>query len=200
MVSSNYSNVPTPVPFPQPDDIDNEDASTPATRKRSSTSASAMSNRLRTATGRLMEASPPPGMWAATGHAVAKAPSLKDIRTGSFGSDGWNEHAQRSRAGSRASRSTAATTTASSEQTDRPRGAARKTSSINILASETFPAVAEEDAHHEAQHDGQHDSTAAGMQPKQSGEKAAEPIHHDRPHTPKRTSSGHVRQPCESLS
>jgi Protein of unknown function (DUF2985) len=36
-----------------------------------------------------MEANPPLGMWQATSGAIATAPSLADIRRGSFGSSGW---------------------------------------------------------------------------------------------------------------
>lgn len=74
----------------------------PTARRRGSTSASATS-RLRSASLKLMDANPPPGMWAATGSTASKAPSLADIRRGSFGSDGWNEETQRKRASSRTS-------------------------------------------------------------------------------------------------
>ncbi|KAF2743002.1 hypothetical protein M011DRAFT_452006 [Sporormia fimetaria CBS 119925] len=70
---------------------------TPAHRERTSTNASANSaaSRVRAASIKLMNASPPPGMWAATGSAVARAPTMEDIRTASFGPTGWNEEAQR---------------------------------------------------------------------------------------------------------
>lgn len=42
-------------------------------------------------------------MWAATGSTVSRAPSLKDIRRGSYGSEGWNEEHQRKRCNSRSS-------------------------------------------------------------------------------------------------
>ena len=42
-----------------------------------------------------MEANPPPGMWAATGSLASKAPTLPEIRRGSFSPSGWNEAAQR---------------------------------------------------------------------------------------------------------
>lgn len=101
----------TPVPFPQPEGLDDNDAADPtstpdspsnARRPRTSTNTSTAS-RIRTASIKLMEANPPPGMWAATGTSASKAPSLADIRRGSYGSDGWNEHHQRHRATSRAS-------------------------------------------------------------------------------------------------
>ncbi|MCJ1359351.1 MAG: hypothetical protein MMC33_009353 [Icmadophila ericetorum] len=61
------------------------------TRKRGSTGSS----RLRAASLKMLESNPPRGMWAATGEAVAKAPSLADIRRGSFGSGGWEGDGQR---------------------------------------------------------------------------------------------------------
>ncbi|MCJ1474922.1 hypothetical protein MMC13_003582 [Lambiella insularis] len=61
-------------------------------RQRGSSGAS---GRLRSASLKFMESSPPLGMWAATGEAAAKAPSLTEIRRGDFGSDGWNEEGQR---------------------------------------------------------------------------------------------------------
>jgi hypothetical protein len=140
MVPSN--SISTPVPFPQPAGIrdPNSSASPPgspsnARRQRTSTIASTTSNRIRTASIKLMEANPPPGMWAATGSTASKAPSLADIRRGSFGSDGWNEETQRKRADTRTSQ----------EERTRP----SRTSSTVVTplegGSEPFPAVTEED-------------------------------------------------------
>jgi hypothetical protein len=140
MASSNST--PTPVPFPQPKGINNPNSSaTPpdspgnARRQRTSTNASAISNRVRTASIKLMEANPPPGMWAATGTTTSKAPSLADIRRGSFGSDGWNEDTQRKRAGSRTSQ----------EKTREPSRVASGSISPLEGGVEPFPAVTEED-------------------------------------------------------
>ena len=44
---------------------------------------------------KFMESNPPLGMWHATGESVAQAPSLADIRRGSFGSSGWDGEGQR---------------------------------------------------------------------------------------------------------
>ena len=62
------------------------------TRNRGS---SAASGRLRSASLKFMESNPPLGMWHATGESVAQAPSLADIRRGSFGSGGWDGEGQR---------------------------------------------------------------------------------------------------------
>jgi hypothetical protein len=125
----------TPVPFPQPEDIRNPsaptDSPTNAQRNRTSTDASTTSNRIRTASIKLMEATPPAGMWAATGATVSKAPSLKDIRRGSFGAEGWNHETQRKRAGSRTSNE------------DRARNASAAVPPKE--GTEPFPAVTEED-------------------------------------------------------
>ncbi len=61
-------------------------------RNRSST---ASSGRLRSASLRFLESSPPGGMWSATGQALAQAPTPLEIRKGSFGRDGWDGHIQR---------------------------------------------------------------------------------------------------------
>ncbi|XP_014558087.1 hypothetical protein COCVIDRAFT_36492 [Bipolaris victoriae FI3] len=200
-MASPNSNIPTPVPFPQPPGIANQDTSnsgpeSPTTngRDRSSTNASTVSSRLRSATGKLMEANPPPGMWAATGTTAARAPSLSDIRTGSFGSDGWNEHAQRSRAGSRASRHasgsrTSTTVTATSEQPEPSHAAIRRTSSNNVLGTQSFPALVEEDTRQVLEHDAQHNAVP-GAPSKHSSDTATEYVDGDRPQQPKRTSSG----------
>ncbi|KAF1917982.1 hypothetical protein BDU57DRAFT_445626 [Ampelomyces quisqualis] len=131
----------TPVPFPQPQGLRSPtsgssppDSPSNTRRNRTSTNASTASSRIRTASIKLMEANPPPGMWAATGTTVSRAPSLADIRRGSFGSDGWNEETQRKRAGTRGSQ----------EEKMRP---SRKTSAaVSPLegGTEPFPAVTEE--------------------------------------------------------
>jgi len=62
------------------------------TRNRSST---ASSGRLRSASLRFLESSPPSGMWDATGNVLAQAPTPMEIRRGSFGHSGWNGAMQR---------------------------------------------------------------------------------------------------------
>ena len=102
------SSTPTPVQFPQqfsisppspqsPNSQPPSSPATPRTRARASTNASVASatSRLRAASIKFMEANPPPGMWAATGSLTSKAPTLPEIRRGSFSHSGWNEAAQR---------------------------------------------------------------------------------------------------------
>ena len=62
------------------------------TRNRSST---ASSGRVRSASLRFLESSPPVGMWQATGNALAQAPTPAEIRSGSFSYDGWDREMQR---------------------------------------------------------------------------------------------------------
>ena len=62
------------------------------TRIRSST---ASSGRVRSASLRFLESSPPVGMWQATGNALAQAPTPAEIRSGSFSHDGWDREMQR---------------------------------------------------------------------------------------------------------
>ena len=57
--------------------------------------SSGASGRLRSASLRILESNPPPGMWHATGEAVAKAPSLAEIRQGTFDISRRSEDGQR---------------------------------------------------------------------------------------------------------
>jgi hypothetical protein len=130
------ANITTPVPFPQPEGLYDNTSSSPTPtaaakqRTRASTNASSASSRIRSASIKLMEADPPPGMWAATGSAASKAPSLVDIRRGSFGSEGWDEQRQREhRRGSQGSN-------------ERP--ANNRKGSSGKLGVEPFPALTEE--------------------------------------------------------
>lgn len=103
-----------------------------------------------------MEADVPPGMWAATGQSASKAPTLAEIRRGSFSSQGWNEESQRQKAERRQSQSEESgkriprKTSAASESPSRPNlGKSLRTSSSGLLnatkGSEPFPTVAEEE-------------------------------------------------------
>ncbi|KAL5427685.1 hypothetical protein PMIN06_000264 [Paraphaeosphaeria minitans] len=112
-MDSSDRDVPTPVPFPRPDAMQTTPSPTDATpptpiakQTRTSTNAStgSVTSRIRTAGIKAMEASPPPGMWAATGSVTAKAPTLSDIRGGSFGESGWKDRPQRMKAGRKGSR------------------------------------------------------------------------------------------------
>ena len=60
-------------------------------RNRDSTTSS----RIRSASLRFLESSPPSGMWHATGSVLAQAPTPLEIRRGSFGYSGWDEQGQR---------------------------------------------------------------------------------------------------------
>ena len=145
------TNVSTPVPFPQPEGL--HDSSKGKQRTRTSTNASSASSRIRSASTKLMEADPPPGMWAATGSAASKAPSLVDIRRGSFGSEGWDEQRQKEhRRGSQ-------------ESNERP--ANNRKGSSGKLGVEPFPALTEERSSFETrerapQYDGQYDVKEVG--------------------------------------
>ncbi|KAF2280522.1 uncharacterized protein EI97DRAFT_124894 [Westerdykella ornata] len=92
------ADIPTPVAFPfPPPDPDHGTANSPTTprrRSRTSTVASNASSRIRSASIKFMEASPPPGMWAATGTTIARAPTLSDIRRGSSGTPGRHDGTQ----------------------------------------------------------------------------------------------------------
>lgn len=53
-----------------------------------------MANRLRSASRSFESSSIPVGMWSATASLASSAPSLVDIRRGSYGSDGWSGDGQ----------------------------------------------------------------------------------------------------------
>ncbi|TKA65561.1 hypothetical protein B0A49_06864 [Cryomyces minteri] len=77
----------------------------PIGRSRAGTNASIHSvasglGSIRNAAGWLLNENPPTGMWAASASAASQAPTLADIRRGSFGHSGWTEHGQLERRGS----------------------------------------------------------------------------------------------------
>ncbi|KAH7117706.1 hypothetical protein B0J11DRAFT_89917 [Dendryphion nanum] len=158
------ANVPTPVPFPHPDSQPQQNASTnsptsPTSSPRrprtlTNTSIASATRSIRTASVKLMEADPPPGMWAATGTVAAKAPTLAEIRRGSFSSTGWNEESQRHKAERRASQSDEAASSprrkSATDTSIRPgMGKFARTGSSGVfkepVGTEPFPAVTEEE-------------------------------------------------------
>jgi hypothetical protein len=87
-------------------------------------------------------------MWAATGSVASKAPSLAEIRRGSFGSDGWNHESQRHKAERRASQSEEGGRKRTNSTPDSPgRPNAARAPSSGLMGSEPFPAVTEELTH-----------------------------------------------------
>ncbi|KFY52551.1 hypothetical protein V496_08365 [Pseudogymnoascus sp. VKM F-4515 (FW-2607)] len=54
----------------------------------------AMTNRLRSASRTFESSTIPVGMWSATASIASSAPSIVDIRRGSYGSDGWSSDGQ----------------------------------------------------------------------------------------------------------
>jgi hypothetical protein len=104
-----------------------------------------------------METNPPPGMWAATGAVTSKAPTLTDIRRGSFSTSGWHEENQKyDRIQRRASQSeeggkwslrrTTSNQSTTPDSPSRPKGLNR-TGSSGRLGADPFPAVTEEETH-----------------------------------------------------
>ena len=64
--------------------------SSPTTgRKRASSVAASIKSVSHPVADAVMQHDPPPGFFAATAQATSKAPSIGDIRRGSFGKDGW---------------------------------------------------------------------------------------------------------------
>ncbi|KAL9108744.1 MAG: hypothetical protein Q9227_006540 [Pyrenula ochraceoflavens] len=69
-------------------------------RNRTSSSADETKQPRRTSIVRsFLESNPPNGMWQATGEVASKAPTLSEIKNGSFSSGGWTEEGQRERRG-----------------------------------------------------------------------------------------------------
>jgi hypothetical protein len=64
------------------------------TETNTSTSASSITGMIRRASLSLMNSDPPPGFLAASAQTIAQAPSLADIRRGSFSHDGWTQEKQ----------------------------------------------------------------------------------------------------------
>lgn len=117
-------------------------------RNRSSTGGSG--GRVRNASLRFLESSPPSGMWSATGQSLAQAPTPLEIRRGSFGRDGWDGRIQR-RNSTVSEESIRRLSRTSSAQT--PTGLARTTT--NTM-----------DAHAEAEDEGQEMSTDRKFSPR----------------------------------
>ncbi|KAI4275453.1 MAG: hypothetical protein LQ337_003212 [Flavoplaca oasis] len=63
--------------------------------ERAQEASSSSSGRLRSASLKFLESNPPPGMWHATGDALAKAPLPQEIRRGSYSHQGWDRDLQR---------------------------------------------------------------------------------------------------------
>ena len=89
MADNNEETSPNPPSVP----LHHLDGSHGGNRNRSSTASSG--GRVRSASLRFLESSPPGGMWSATGQSLAQAPTPLEIRRGEFSHDGWDGHIQR---------------------------------------------------------------------------------------------------------
>ena len=63
-------------------------------RSRSTSNASSISRLVRTASIKILDSHPPAGAWAATANVTAKAPTVSDIKNGSYCDNGWTEAPQ----------------------------------------------------------------------------------------------------------
>lgn len=72
-------------------------------RQKGNSSTSTFGGRLRSASRKFEESNLPKGMWDATASIASSIPSLKDIRRGSFGSEGWSAEGQKDERERRAS-------------------------------------------------------------------------------------------------
>ncbi|OAX77902.1 hypothetical protein ACJ72_07792 [Emergomyces africanus] len=83
----------------------NTNTPTPTRSNRTSkpsNASSTASRRLRSASLKFLESNPPSGMWMATGEIASRAPTLNEIRSGCFSTDGWTEEGQMERRGNSA--------------------------------------------------------------------------------------------------
>ncbi|KAF2758025.1 hypothetical protein EJ05DRAFT_374657 [Pseudovirgaria hyperparasitica] len=71
----------------------NAGQTSPVSPRRARASSAAAS--IKSGATKLLDTDLPPGFLAATAAAASKAPTIPDIRHGSFGTEGWNEAAQR---------------------------------------------------------------------------------------------------------
>jgi hypothetical protein len=110
------------------------------TQSRTNTIASIASTRLRSASIKMMEADAPLGMWAAAGSAASKAPTLGDIRRGSFRDAGWNQESQM--ADGRENQRRASLSSARRMSQGSQRGVLKRIGSAN--AADIFPQPIEE--------------------------------------------------------
>ncbi|KAI4177090.1 MAG: hypothetical protein LQ343_000572 [Gyalolechia ehrenbergii] len=111
--------------------------------------------RLRGASMKFLESNPPPGMWHATGDALAKAPLPNEIRRGSYSHNGWDGEMQR-RHSNISEESAQRISRQNSERLSRQ-------SSEQTPASPTRAATAQLDTHHESHEEAQDD--AGGKEP-----------------------------------
>ncbi|RFU27005.1 hypothetical protein B7463_g9327, partial [Scytalidium lignicola] len=88
-ITESFPSLSTP---PSPRSPDNDSLNVGRSRAQSSTST--FQGRLRSASKKFEESSIPTGMWVATGQIVSSAPSISDIRRGSYSSDGWSSEGQ----------------------------------------------------------------------------------------------------------
>ena len=141
-------------------------AAAPQLTRTPTSSASSPTARLRSASIKLMHADPPLGMWAATGSTVSQAPTLGDIRRGTFHHDeGWNHDRVIEHHRSRASTTSSATSRLSRQTSGFSVGKVKRKGTGLADVEGAIPSVEEHDEHHEKkQHehkDGVQEETAA---------------------------------------
>ncbi|KAL8938480.1 MAG: hypothetical protein Q9216_003870 [Gyalolechia sp. 2 TL-2023] len=117
--------------------------------------SSSSSGRLRSASTKFLESNPPPGMWHATGDALAKAPLPNEIRRGSYSHNGWDGELQR-RHSNISEESAQRISRQNSERLSRQ-------SSEQTPGSLTKTPTAQLDTHHESHEEAQDD--ARGKEP-----------------------------------
>jgi hypothetical protein len=90
-----------------------------------------------------MNSNPPLGMWQATGEIASQVPTLPEIRSGSFGQDGWSHEGQMERRGTNPHEIHRKRLARTSSATTRTRRSSRLSGTPGVISEEVqyFPAM-----------------------------------------------------------
>jgi hypothetical protein len=123
-------------------------------RSRRSSAASSLGRRSRQASlyarrasasigSAFMNSNPPLGMWQATAEVASKIPTLADIKSGSFGHDGWSHEGQMERRGTNPHEIHRKRLARTSSATTRTRRSSRLSGTPGAISEEVqyFPAM-----------------------------------------------------------
>lgn len=143
------STLPAPEPFPtlEGEEGQRNNVDFPVeTRDRATSSGSTLQQRLRSASKKFEQSNPPTGFMLATGQVASTVPSVADIQTGAFTSEGWTVEGQLRE---RERRSSASRRSSQSSQKLSPPGTASRPdnsqqTTYNEKRHESAPEVAEE--------------------------------------------------------
>jgi hypothetical protein len=98
-----------------------------------------------------MNSNPPLGMWQAAGEVASQIPTLPEIKSGSFGQEGWNHEGQMERRGTNPHEIHRKRLARTSSATTRTRRSSRLSGTPGIISEEVqyFPAMEAQEAANE---------------------------------------------------